>query len=328
MKKISVLLFLAGVVLVVQSAVFSQQAQKAANQQTVVPKAFPASFTEPVTGMEFVLVKGGCYAMGDTFGDGAPASELPVHEVCVDDFYLGKYHVTNEQFKKFIDATRYRTTAEVQGTGLSMESGNPVKSTGDWYQGANWQHPQWPSDNIETKMNHPVVQVSWHDAKAFAQWLIEKTDKNFRLAYEAEYEYAIRNGGKRHKYAWGDGPISGNVPDVSLTKIITERKKGVLRDYDDGYAFTSPVGSFKPNELGLYDMTGNVFSWVEDWFNKEYYGSSPKNNPRGLAVQGDKIARGGSWSMNPWMLRASCRYDLPPDTRKHDIGFRLAMTAR
>lgn len=324
----SLLLFL---MLAMRTTIFAQQGNKTHTLQADQHQNLPASFTDPVTGMEFVLIKGGCYMMGDTFRNHSPSAELPAHEVCVDDFYLGKYHVTNEQFKKFCDATSmsYRTTAEKQGTGYSFTTDKPNDGTTNWLRGVNWLHPIWPGDKIERKMNHPVVQVSWYDAKAFAKWLKRKTGRNYRLAYESEYEYAIRNGGKNQKFAWGDGTISGNVADISLKRIFTQTKKNrIFEGYDDGYAFTSPVGSFKPNELGLYDMTGNVFSWVEDWFSQDYYQRSPKNNPHGSVMGASKVARGGSWFMNPWMDRASCRYEIPPDTRMFDIGFRLALPAQ
>lgn len=314
--------------IIVSSVVFAQEKKKVAEPKTSAAKQLAASFTDAVTGMEFVLVKGGCYQMGDNFGDGIPEEELPVHEVCVNDFYLGKYHVTNEQFKKFIEATGYRTTAEEKGTGRGLERLAP----GKWEDrpGLNWRQPIYLGDSIGDRMNHPVLQMSWYDAKEFAKWLGAKTGKPYRLAYEAEYEYAIRSGGKKYKYSWGNGDPTGRVANVADKTFMTKFPycKECFDNYEDGYVITSPVGSFQPNEIGLYDMTGNAWSWVEDWFSKEYYKSSPKNNPHGPEMGEHKVARGGSWVTARRTNRASYRVDVPPDSRYYNFGFRLALPAQ
>lgn len=328
MAKKSVVLMTLMMFIIVSSVVFALEKKKVAKPKTSEPKQLAASFTDPTTGMEFVLVKGGHYQMGDNFGDGIPEEELPVHEVCVDDFYLGKYHVTNEQFKKFIEATGYRTTAEEKGTGRGLERLAP----GKWEDraGLNWRQPIYLGDSIGDRMSHPVLQMSWYDAKEFAKWLGAKSGKPYRLAYEAEYEYSIRSGGKKYKYAWGNGDPTGkvaNVADKTFKRTFTGCKE-CFDDYEDGYVITSPVGSFLPNEIGLYDMTGNAFSWVEDWFSKEYYKSSPKNNPHGPEMGEHKVARGGSWDNDRRYSRVSDRVDESPGYRNYSIGFRLALPAQ
>ena len=275
------------------------------------------SFKDPVTGMEFVFVKGGCFQMGDTFGDGA-SDEKPVHQVCVDDFYLGKYEVRVGDFRKFVNETGYRTEAE-SGDGCYTYNGS------DWTKknrDANWRNPGFAIDD-----RHPVVCVSWNDSMAFIDWLKGKTGKQYRLPTEAEWEYAGRNGGKQHKYSWGNGDPSGNIADESAKRRFFGWT--MWNGYDDGYIFTAPVGSFRPNELGLYDMTGNVWEWCSDWHGENYYQGSPRNNPQGPSSGSSRVLRGGSWDSSPRLVRAAYRLGLDPSLRDlSDGGFRLGLSAR
>jgi formylglycine-generating enzyme required for sulfatase activity len=207
-------------------------------------------YTDPTTGMEFVFVKGGCYQMGDTFGDG-DADEKPVHEVCVGDFYMGKYEVTQGQWRK------------VMGS-------NPSKFTGC-------------GDNC------PVEMVSWDDSQNFLGKLSEKGGKGYRLPSEAEWEYAARSGGKAEKYSGGN--------DIDSVAWYSSNSGSQ----------THPVGQKRPNGLGIYDMTGNVWEWTGDWYGENYYGSSPRDNPRGPSNEQYRALRGGSWSFEPRFARASDR---------------------
>ncbi|MCP4996404.1 MAG: SUMF1/EgtB/PvdO family nonheme iron enzyme, partial [Gammaproteobacteria bacterium] len=154
----------------------------------------PEAYKEPATGMEFVLVKGGCYDMGDTFGDGDD-NEKPVHEVCVDGFYIGKYEVTVGEFRRFVNETGYRTDADTGG-GMYVWTGNKWEKE----SGRGWRSPGFSQTD-----NHPVVGVSWNDAQKYINWLNRKSGKSYRLPTEAEWEYAARSGGKRYKYSWGNG---------------------------------------------------------------------------------------------------------------------------
>jgi len=299
-------------------------AAAAAQERRAAPGVtLPSTFRDAATGMEFVLVKGGCFEMGDTLG-GGDTDERPVHEVCVSDFYLGRCEVTNEQFKRFIDATGYRTTAEHKGSGWGLDKDGP----GDWKErsGLNWRHPLWPGDSIEQKMNHPVVQVSWHDAKEFVKWLSGKNNRTMRLPYEAEWEYVARSGGKEYRYGWGNEKPAGNVADLTLAKVAP--KLEVFPGYDDGYRYTAPVGSYPKNDLGLFDMTGNVWEWCEDWYDPDYYNDSPKNNPTGPAGGQKKVMRGGSWNNVSRILRVTNRDDTEPGQRFFNAGFRVVLSVR
>lgn len=225
--------------------------------------------------IEMVQVKGGCYQMGDTFGDGVDEWEKPVHEVCVDDFTIGKYDVTQGQWET------------VMGNNPSF-----FKSCGD---------------------NCPVEQVSWNDAQDFIHKLNEMTGEKYRLPTDAEWEYAARSGGKHEKYA--------GTSDYAK-----------LNDYawfeDNAGKKTHPVGRKKPNALGIYDMSGNVWEWVQDRNDDDvpYYKNSPRMNPPGPERGSHRIVRGGSWFNFARGIRTTVRRDGLPDRRSGGTGFRLAGT--
>ena len=249
--------------------------------------------------------------MGNTFGWGEGATnEGPFHEVCVDDFSIGKYTVTVGDFKKFVKDTGYRTEAELGG-GCYDWSGRINASL-------DWRNPGFSQDD-----RHPVVCVSWNDSVAFAEWLSGKTGRKYRLPSEAEWEYTARSGGKHERYA-------GFSDESQLYRYANFCDKNCLFSYlsqDDGYKFTAPVGRYTANGLGLHDMTGNVFQWINDWYGKAYYRESPKDNPRGPDSGQYRVLRGGSWLHTPLYIRASYRLWGAPDTRFYDIGFRLVTSA-
>ena len=173
-----------------------------------------------------------------------------------------------------------------------------------------------PDDEGWGRDQRPVINVSWNDAQAYIQWLKQKTGERFRLCTEAEWEYAAR-AGTETKYSWGNKP-SGEYANGS--------------DYDnywpkDGHDKTAPVGSYKPNPWGLHDMHGNVWEWVQDRYDKEYYGNSPKHNPAGPSDSSLKyrVLRGGSWNDFARNLRSGYRYSRTPDYRDRSRGFRLCL---
>jgi len=230
----------------------------------------------------FVLVKGGCFEMGDTFGDG-DSDEKPVHRVCVDDFYLGAHEVTQAEWQK------------VMGN-------NP--------------------SNFKNGDNYPVEKVSWNDAQEFVKRLNNQTDGKYRLPTEAEWEYACREGGKKVRFGNGKDIID---PDEANFNGSSKYKKPYSRDgvYRQK---TTPVGSFESNSLGLFDMSGNVWEWTADWYDENYYKSSPQNDPKGPDSGSYRVYRGGSWDNAPRSLRCSIRLRVSPDNRDSDLGLRLART--
>ncbi len=222
---------------------------------------------------EMVLVKGGCFKMGDSFGEGSQ-NETPVHEVCVDDFYIGKYEVTQSEWK-------------------SIMGKKPSKFKG----------------NVKC----PVEKVNCEDIRKFIKKLRQKTDKKYRLPSEAEWEYAARSGGKDELWSGTSNPFE--LDDYAWYKDNSDNR-------------THPVGQKEPNGLGLYDMSGNVWEWVWDRYDAEYYGISPKDNPKGPLGGGYRVLRGGSWGGTPLYIRTAYRLKLIPDSRHYDVGFRLAISAK
>jgi len=223
--------------------------------------------------IEMVLVKGGCFQMGDTFGDGA-TDEKPVHEVCVDDFHIGKYEVTQAQWEAVM--------------------------------GAN------PSE-FKKGGEYPVEFVSWNDVQDFIGKLNAMTGRRYRLPTEAEWEYAARSGGKKEKYA-------GTSDEGSL---------GGFAWYDsNSRSATHPFGLKTANSLGIYDMSGNVWEWVQDWYGEYYYKNSPRENPQGPSRGDKKVFRGGSWKYYEWYVRTPYRDRNEPTFRDSLHGFRLAAPSR
>jgi formylglycine-generating enzyme required for sulfatase activity len=262
-----------------------------------------------------VYVKGGCFQMGDIFGDGW-AREKPVHEVCVNDFYLGKYEITVGEFRTFVLAADYQTEAERQDGCHSVTAKAEIKK-----KEYSWQNAGF----LQTDQD-PVVCITWNDAQAYIRWLNAKQGVNYRLPTEAEWEYAARSGGKNYKYSWGNSEPSGNIGDktakIKLLGLINEK------GYDDGYPYTSPVGSFKPNELGVYDMSGNVYEWLADWLSMDYYNKSPRHNPKGPESGHIKVLRGGSWNPFPGHVYTTSRRGNITGSRGAWMGFRLAHPAK
>ena len=218
-----------------------------------------------------------------------PETETPRHSVYLDAFYMDVYEVTNAQYKRFMDATGHEKQKDW------VERGNPEYSL----------------------PNQPVVGVSWHDAKAYAEWAGK------RLPTEAEWEKAARGGLVGKRFPWGDeDPDAGGTYRANYTGSA------------DGYIYTAPVGSFAPNGYGLYDMAGNVDELCADWYDKDYYASSPKRNPTGpdftdLHVSGPnfdkrRVLRGGAWVFDPYLLRVTYRQNIDSMFGHRQAGFRCA----
>ncbi len=254
---------------------------------------------------EFVFVEGGTFTMGcteeqsnDCYND-----EKPAHEETVKDFYIGKYEVTVEQFAKFIDETGYKTDAEKSDSSLICADG--MKS---YKKGVNWRFNSQGTLYDKQEYDHPVAHVSWNDAKEYCKWFSEKSGNNVRLPSETEWEYAARGGNlsRGSKY--------------SGSNVITEV---AWYDANSNYA-TQPVGKKKANELGIFDMSGNVYEWCSTWYSNFGSEASDVNDE----IENKYIVvRGGSSFLNEKFSRVSYRYSRTPSTCGGPYGFRLAMTA-
>lgn len=253
---------------------------------------------EPATGMEFVWIPGGCFKMGSPSNEpGRDADEGPVHEVCLDGFWMGKTEVTNGHYRKF-----------------------NVNYDSQYYRGHSLNGD-----------DQPVVFINWYKAKVFAKWLTEQNRSryHFRLPTEAEWEYASRAGTTTARF-WGSDPEEtcryANVADLTAKREWSYWK---VHNCDDGYEVTAPVGSFEPNAFGLYDMLGNVFEWCEDVYKDNAYRDHQGKNPVYKGRGSYRVIRGGCWYSWPNGVRSAGRSDHPPEGgdqkryRDYFLGFRL-----
>ena len=251
---------------------FAQSEQlsgKTVAEKQPAPAAISRGFIDPTIGAEFIPVSGGCFQMGDTFGDVSDRDKSPIHEACVSDFSIGKYEVTQGQWRRIM--------------------------------GSNPAHFNGCGDDC------PVEKVSWNDAQEFIGKLNRQGGNHYRLPTEAEWEYACRSGGKKEKYCGGD-----NSDAVGWYEGTSGSK-------------THRIGTKQPNGLGIYDMSGNVWEWVQDWYKP--YQSGKQQDPTGPPSGDNRVLRGGSWDSSAWIVRAALRFNYRPDYRYNNSGFRLASPA-
>jgi sulfatase modifying factor 1 len=245
-------------------------------------------------------------------------SEQPPHRVRISHpFYLAAHEVTRGQFARFVRATGYKTVCERaggQGAGVDAASG---KFKVD--RKFNWHITGFAQDD-----SHPVINVSWRDAMAFCTWLTWQEGKIYRLPSEAEWEYACR-AGTTSLFASGDDPDSlatmANVADESAKAKFPSWHSIKARD---GYIFTAPVGSFRPNAFGLFDMHGNVREFCGDWHADDYYAKSAESDPQGPPSGTNHVVRGGAWTSNAVDCRSASRGATKPTSAGLSMGFRVA----
>ncbi|CAN2043345.1 formylglycine-generating enzyme [Candidatus Magnetomoraceae bacterium gMMP-1] len=272
------------------------------------------TWTEPVTKMEFIKIPAGCFNIGSPIHEkGRNPDEGPIHEICLDDFFMGKYEVTKGQFRIFIENTKYKTDAEKEGFSWVYR--------GEWKkrEGYDWLKAGFDQDD-----NHPVVNISWNDACAMAEWM-SAFGKKFRLPTEQEWEYACRAGSITARY-WGDIPDSAclyaNIADQTVKKYFPAWK---IHPCNDGYLHTSPTGSFESNGFGLYDIMGNVWEWCLNKYDRDAYKTTQLTHL--VYKKSSPVAiRGGSWYSRPAFVRSASRDRLSGTNRRgHDLGFRLIL---
>ncbi|MEN8221157.1 MAG: formylglycine-generating enzyme family protein, partial [Pseudomonadota bacterium] len=255
------------------------------------------------------------FKMGDIQG-GGDSDEQPLHDVSVGRFAMGRYEVTVGEFRRFVNATGYKTDAEKEGSCYTYKDSSWQK-----VKGVNWRNPNFSQDSA-----HPVVCVSWNDATTYAKWLATQTGKQYRLPTEAEWEYAARAGTKTARY-WGNNPDDAcgyaNVHDNT-----SKRENGfgwAHHKCTDGYAKTAPVGRFKPNGFGLFDMLGNVWEWTCSEYENKYSGKEQRCLSKNIASNKSHfVLRGGSWFVDVRWTRTALRLRWQPSERDRLVGFRLA----
>lgn len=253
----------------------------------------PGTLTPGIDGAPMVLVPGGEFLMGSDDGND---DEKPPHRVYLDTFALDTYEVTNARFQQFVQATGYRTTAERAGD--------------TW----TWRKPRQEHSTLAGLEQHPVVQVSQEDAKAYCQWAGK------RLPTEAEWEKAAR-GTDGRQYPWG------NTFDGSRLNFCDRNCLYGDKATNSAYQYTAPVGQYDSGKspYGAYDMAGNVWEWVADLYDARYYRNSPTRNPQGPESSSEAVVRGGRWYLDAPDVRVPHRSRLAPSFRGVVIGFRCAM---
>ncbi len=297
-----------------------------------------------------VWLEGGEFAMGSNefYPD-----EAPVRRIAVAGFWIDPYAITNQRFAKFVAATGYVTVAEVPPD-PEMYPGAPPENLvpgalvfgmtpgpanlGDWTQwwawtpGTDWRHPTGPDSSIDDLAEHPVVQVSFADAAAYCDWASRE------LPTEAEWEFAARGGLDGARFAWGDDDPQESEPLANTWQGGFPYENTEL----DGWIRTAPVGSFPPNGYGLYEVTGNVWEWTNDWYtaergNTEEHAHCAPTAPRGGTREGSfdprqpeidiprKVVKGGSHLCTPqycYRYRPAARQPQMIDTAMSHLGFR------
>lgn len=347
------------------SADKKEPATTSVKDSTISCMTVPSRFATDTTGASIafngdtsvegmVLIPAGEFEMG---GDNQQADpdELPKHKVKLSSFYMDATEVTNAQFKKFVDATGYITTAEkkpdweemkktvppgtpqppdsvlVAASLVFRSSGGPVDLNDysqwwSWIQGADWKHPEGPASTIKEKENYPVVHISWDDAMAYCKWAGK------RLPTEAEWEFAARGGLINNIYPWGNEHVNAGKAKTNSW----EGKFPYLNEKKDGYVKSAPVRSFAPNGYGLYDMAGNVWEWCSDLYNYNYYKELEGKvsvDPQGPSKSFDpqepytekRSLRGGSFLCNDSYCsgyRVARRMKSSHDTGLEHTGFR------
>jgi formylglycine-generating enzyme required for sulfatase activity/uncharacterized caspase-like protein len=264
---------------------------------------------------EMTVIPAGTFQMGAPSREaGSGDSERPRHEVRIArPLAVGRFEVTRGQYAAFVEATGYKS-----------EGSCYVWVGAEWVNqpGRSWRDPDFSQDD-----SHPAVCVSWQDAKAYVAWLAMKTGKPYRLLTESEWEYAARAGTRTSRY-WGDDPglacDYANVHDADTQK--SRRFPWEAHECKDGYVETAPVGKFKANAFGLYDMLGNVWEWVEDCQTVNYIGAPADGTARVTDDCARRIYRGGGWS-GPGSVRAAVRNGNPPSYRSQLLGLRVARPA-
>ena len=319
---------------------------------------------------DMVWVPPGVFLMGSDSKLAQP-NERPAHAVSVPGFWMDVTHVSNDQFAEFVRQTGYVTTAEkkpdwetirvqlppgipkppdevlVPGAMVFVGTAGPVdlNDYSQWWRyvpGANWRNPQGPGSTIDDKGDHPVVQVSYDDALAYARWAGK------RLPTEAEWEYAARGGLEQATYVWGDELMPDGKPMANYWDT-RQRSFPVVSPKAGGAEGTVPVRTFLPNGYGLHDMTGNAWQWVADWYDAAYFSKQaqlakgqPLENPAGPARSFDpsepgvpvnapkRVIRGGSFLCNEdycLSYRPSTRRGSDPYSPMSHVGFRLVKDA-
>lgn len=293
----------------------------------------PTENQNPTSGSTpgMVLLPGGTFQMGtDSPEAWASDGEGPIREVTLTPFQIDRCAVTNQEFSAFVEATGYRTEAEVFGWSyvfhllvpksvLKKGKFRPLEGL-NWWMGveeACWRRPEGPGTHVRKRLDHPAIHISWNDAAAYAAWAGK------RLPTEAEWEFAARGGLVQATYPWGDEL----TPEGRHRCNIWQGTFPTLNTAEDGYVGTAPVRSYRTNGYGLYNMSGNVWEWCADWFSPTHHLTASRLNPTGPTHGDAKLMKGGSYLCHTSYCnryRVAARTGNTPDSSTGNCGFRCA----
>jgi sulfatase modifying factor 1 len=306
--------------------------------------------TGPAPDNDMVWIPGGTFLMGS---DDHYPEEAPAHAVTVSGFWIDRHQVTNAAFRRFVKATGYVTVAErapdaafypgalpemlVAGSVVFRQPPGRVPlgshyAWWDWQAGADWRHPDGPASTLNGRERHPVVHVAWEDVTAYATWTAKA------IPTEAEWEFACRGGHDGWPYAWGQEL----APKGRMLANYWQGEFPWQNLALDGYERTAPVGSFPPNDYGVFDMIGNAWEWTADWYAPRHEAPSPccaaSRGPRGSEAESvdvrdtaaipRRVLKGGSYACAEnycRRYRPAARMAHPIDTGTNHIGFRCVV---
>jgi formylglycine-generating enzyme required for sulfatase activity len=256
--------------------------------------------------LQVARIAAGEFVMG---ADDGEEDERPVHRIYVDDFAIGTCPVTNAEYAQFVRETGHPSPAVRALPLIAGAHESDFRSVAAGYFWSNGTPP-------EGRDRHPVTLVGFDDATRYCAWLAGKSGQPVRLPTEAEWERAARGGLEGMRFPWGDTLDAARahyLPDAS-----TKSERG-----------TAPVGSYPPNAFEIYDVAGNVWEWVSDWYSPNYYERTEYINPQGPETGIMRIVRGGAWvNADGHYLRCAYRHKIPPDSYAYSIGFRIAYSLK
>jgi formylglycine-generating enzyme required for sulfatase activity len=301
------------------------------------------------TGM--VYIPAGEYQMGDSFVSEGDLDERPAHAVQVNGFFMDYHEVTNQQYAAALSWAASRGGVIVVANGVVYPAGDTAHPLCDTYPTNNYSQVTWDGRAfgiVAGKENYPVMLVSWYGAAAYANWRSQMQGLppvydlstwacnwggGYRLPAEAEWERAARGGASGHRFPWVDGDMI-NHTRANYYSVMAQTYDLGPKGYDPIFAavplmpYTSPVGHYAANGFGLYDISGNVWEWCNDWYEASYYSQSPHDNPHGPADGSTRILRGGAWGSAALSLRCAYRSDALPGYRAITNGFRLVLSGQ